>query len=150
MNKKETKLIFTKSAIAKSAKYIDDIIVKADIKDGDKVAIAFWVSPIVYYRIKKKYPNCDVYYIDTINLSREADSSHVIILGANESWGDMKFDRIIMNPPYDGNLHLKFLKEALNHLTEDGKVVNISPVRWLQDPSSRLRKSQIMRCLKTQ
>lgn len=40
------------------------------------------------------------------------------------------FDHIIMNPPYNGNLHLKILNEAINHSNE---VVNLSPVRWLQD-----------------
>src|SRR5574344_1788418 len=41
-----------------------------------------------------------------------------------------KFDVAIMNPPYDKNLHLKIL-EAVIPVAE--KVVNISPVRWLQD-----------------
>lgn len=43
----------------------------------------------------------------------------------------MKFDVCIQNPPYDRNLHLKILEAVIPH-TE--KVVNISPVRWLQDP----------------
>lgn len=48
---------------------------------------------------------------------------------------DMKFDCIIMNPPYQKNLHLKVLAEAIKHLKDDNSVcVNLSPVRWLQDP----------------
>ena len=43
----------------------------------------------------------------------------------------MKFDVAIMNPPYDRNLHLKILEAVIPHAE---KVVNISPVRWLQDP----------------
>ena len=43
----------------------------------------------------------------------------------------MKFDVAIMNPPYDRNLHLKILEKVIP-VAE--KVVNISPVRWLQDP----------------
>ena len=43
----------------------------------------------------------------------------------------MKFDVAIMNPPYDRNLHLKILETVIPHAE---KVVNISPVRWLQDP----------------
>lgn len=43
----------------------------------------------------------------------------------------MKFDVCIQNPPYDRNLHLKILEAVIPH-TE--KVINISPVRWLQDP----------------
>ena len=42
-----------------------------------------------------------------------------------------KFDVAIMNPPYDRNLHLKILEAVIPH-TE--KTINISPVRWLQDP----------------
>ena len=43
----------------------------------------------------------------------------------------MKFDNIIMNPPYCRNLHLKILNEAINHSDD---IVNLSPIRWLQDP----------------
>ncbi|MDT3368522.1 MAG: hypothetical protein LIR40_07755 [Bacteroidota bacterium] len=45
--------------------------------------------------------------------------------------GKKKFDAVIMNPPYDRNLHLKILETVIPHAE---KVVNISPVRWLQDP----------------
>lgn len=53
----------------------------------------------------------------------------------------MKFDKIIMNPPYGKNLHLKILEEALKHLSQDGHCVNLSPVRWLQDPLAKYKKS---------
>ena len=36
----------------------------------------------------------------------------------------MPFDKIIMNPPYDKNLHLKILREAMKHSDE---IVNLSP-----------------------
>ena len=40
----------------------------------------------------------------------------------------MKFDCIIMNPPYQKNLHLKILAEAIKHLKDDDSVcVNLSP-----------------------
>ena len=42
-----------------------------------------------------------------------------------------KFDVAIMNPPYDRNLHLKILEAVIPHAE---KVINISPIRWLQDP----------------
>lgn len=54
---------------------------------------------------------------------------------------DMKFDKIIMNPPYSKNLHLKILAEAIKHLNEDGTCVNLSPLRWLQDPLAKYKKS---------
>ena len=54
----------------------------------------------------------------------------------------MKFDCIIMNPPYKRNLHLKILAEAITHLKDEtSKCVNLSPVRWLQDPLAKYKKN---------
>ena len=53
----------------------------------------------------------------------------------------MKFDCIIMNPPYVRNLHLMILAEAIKHLKDEKSVcVNFSPVRWLQDPLAKYKK----------
>jgi hypothetical protein len=49
-----------------------------------------------------------------------------------------KFDYIIMNPPYSRNLHLKILNNALDYSDD---IVNLSPVRWLQDPLAELKKN---------
>lgn len=40
-----------------------------------------------------------------------------------------------MNPPYDGSLHLKCLKQALNFKKEGGILINLSPCGWLEDLS---------------
>lgn len=59
---------------------------------------------------------------------------------------DMKFDCVIMNPPYEKNLHLKILAEAIKHLKDDNsRVVNLSPIRWLQDPLAQYKKSNYKR-----
>ena len=43
-----------------------------------------------------------------------------------------KFDCIIMNPPYERNLHLKIVTEAITHLKDNNsKCVNLSPVSQL-------------------
>ena len=42
----------------------------------------------------------------------------------------MKFDHIIMNPPFCRNLHLKVLSESVKHSDD---VICIHPVRWLED-----------------
>jgi hypothetical protein len=47
---------------------------------------------------------------------------------------DMKFDKIIMNPPYSRDLHLKVLAKTLKHLCEDGECVNLSPCEWMARP----------------
>ena len=52
------------------------------------------------------------------------------IINNLEVWmKDMKFDAVIMNPPWD--IHLKIIKTALTYVDY---VVDISPIRWLQDP----------------
>ena len=50
----------------------------------------------------------------------------------------MKFDHIIMNPPYCKNLHLKILNEAICYSDD---IVNLSPIRWLQDPLAEIKRS---------
>ena len=52
--------------------------------------------------------------------------------------GMTKFDCCIMNPPYNGNLHLQILEKVIPMADE---VVNISPVRWLQDPLAKYKKN---------
>ena len=44
----------------------------------------------------------------------------------------MKNLNIIMNPPYDGSLHLKILNSVTKTFPE-AKIVNLSPVDWLQN-----------------
>ena len=39
--------------------------------------------------------------------------------------------KMICNLPYNGNLHLKILQEVVKYGDE---IVNLSPIRWLQDP----------------
>ena len=53
----------------------------------------------------------------------------------------MQFDKIIMNPPYDGNLHLKILEQAISLLKDDGNCINLSPIRWLQDPLAKYKNN---------
>lgn len=43
-----------------------------------------------------------------------------------------------MNPPYNGNLHLKILEHAIPFAD---KTINISPVRWLQDPLAKYKRN---------
>lgn len=45
-----------------------------------------------------------------------------------------------MNPPYDKNLHLKIVEQSINLLTDDGILVNLSPIRWLQDPLAQYKE----------
>ena len=59
-----------------------------------------------------------------------------------ENWlkmNDMNmFDLIVMNPPYDGTLHLKILETVVPFAK---KTVNVSPARWLTDPLSKYKSN---------
>ena len=80
----------------------------------------------------------DVIFINTI-INKNGN-----IVTDNKAWLnqikgiDMKFDVAIMNPPYDGNLHLKILEQIIS---VSNIVVNISPIRWLQDPLVNYKKN---------
>ena len=52
----------------------------------------------------------------------------------------MKIDNIIMNAPYNRNLHLKILSHLIS-LYPDAEIVNLSPIRWLQDPLAEYKKN---------
>ena len=70
--------------------------------------------------------------MDNIDISKTVDVYDI----------DMKFDCIVMNPPYQQNLHLKILAEAINHLKDEKSVcVNLSPIGWLTDPVAKLKKN---------
>ena len=51
----------------------------------------------------------------------------------------MKLDKIIMNPPYNRSLHLKILSHLISEYPE-AEVVNLSPIRWLQDPLAEYKR----------
>ena len=43
----------------------------------------------------------------------------------------VKFDYIIENPPYNGNIHLNFFELGLNCLNKNGKLFIVEPAMWL-------------------
>ena len=53
---------------------------------------------------------------------------------------EKKFDIILSNPPYNRNLHLKFLEK---YIQLADKVISIQPVRWLQDPFAMDKRSTL-------
>lgn len=72
--------------------------------------------------------------IDSINIEK-IDKNKLI---------DMpKFDYIIQNPPYSGDLHLDFLKMGLNMLNEKGQMIIIEPATFLISPHNVKRYNEI-------
>lgn len=53
----------------------------------------------------------------------------------------MKFNMIIINPPYEKNLHLKIVEQSINLLADSGILIGLSPIRWLQDPLAKYKKT---------
>ena len=56
----------------------------------------------------------------------------------------MKFDKVIMNPPYDGNLHLKILEQVLQSCP-DAEVVCIHPAPLFNDPRLAFMDTQTLK-----
>ena len=80
--------------------------------------------------MEKLRPNCHVIYSNDILQTFEQQKENI-----------MKFKAFIMNPPY-GNLHLPILKEMIEMVVENGgHGVSLQPVRWLQDPLVKYKKS---------
>ena len=50
---------------------------------------------------------------------------------------EMKFDAVVMNPPFCSGLHLKILKGVIPHVdfNNDGEVLCIHPAAWMQFPT---------------
>ena len=47
---------------------------------------------------------------------------------------------VIQNPPYNRSLHLKILNNVIKTFPE-AKVVNLSPIRWIEDPLAEYKKN---------
>ena len=56
---------------------------------------------------------------------------------------NMKINKVLMNPPYDGSLHLKVLENVLTNilsLNSAAEVVSVQPARWLEDPLAEYKQ----------
>ena len=111
-------------------------------EDGERILFIHIGNFDVLDRFIQSNPNCSYFIIDQhLNGPWFKMSWDCKFIGTNEDDSiikaldtlNMKFDKIIMNPPFGKLLHLQILKEALKYLNENGTCINLSPVRWLQD-----------------
>lgn len=119
-----------------------------DLKPGSDICMYDISNENCIWHIIDRYPNCNYYISDMpqfIAVLKNARPELKLnsVEDKNKRFDiTMKFDCIIMNPPYQKNLHLKILAEAIKHLKDDDSLcVNLSPVRWLQDPLAKFKKS---------
>ena len=104
------------------------------------------------YGFKKEYCYGIDIDEDNVKICKKLGFVNIIQGDAQDpkTWGklNMNFDHIIMNPPYNGSLHLKILKEAIKHSKE---VVNLSPanqmfsgVRLIKDHSEIKKNPELV------
>lgn len=134
----DQKLLEQKLSIVNNKDFVLNLIAKLNINDNDKtIGVAYWNSPVVYYAIKKLYPDKKVYYIEDNEIAGMygIPAEYSIYLNVEkEYFPNMNFDKIIMNPPFKKDLHLKVLNEAIKHKNDNGMLVSIQPARWIEDP----------------
>ena len=88
-----------------------------------------------------KYINDIILSIEDIDGNSKYDIKDFLSMSNSDIMkknGGKKFDVVLMNPPYDKNLHLKFLEKTIE-IAED--VISVQPVRWLQDPVAIHKKN---------
>ena len=120
---------------------IEGNVLLVSIGNPDCISYIINLNPnAIYYVYDSVYVNNILSYNNAFNITfNNLDNDNLEQLIDSI---DMKFDCIIMNPPYQKNLHLKILAEAIKHLKDDNSVcVNLSPVRWLQDPLAKYKKA---------
>ena len=65
---------------------------------------------------------------------------------------NMIINKVLMNPPYDGSLHLKVLDTVLTNvrgLNPEAELVTIQPARWLEDPLAEYKQNSDYKKYKT-
>ena len=128
-----------------------DLVFKdLEFKDGESALLAFWGNYYFVNKLREKFPKVNFYQMEESLLDADYITGKLVgsfLDGFINIKRSMKFDKIIMNPPYNGNLHLKTLDATIKENTE-AEIVNLSSIRWLQDPLAE-RKTQLKNNKKT-
>lgn len=140
----------TSTLISKLCGNYESLLNKFLSKTGDlnnkSVCLACFNSPYFLHEIIQRYPNvnitvledkkckilykdynseniCKIFYDNNKRIS-DKNGKTKIVSEIPEKFKDMnkKFDLIIMNPPYDRDLHLKIVAEAIKKLKDDDSV----------------------------
>lgn len=93
--------------------------------------------------LRKNYLNNIILNIDDVDGNGYYDVKDFLNMKNEEILKEnngKKFDIVLMNPPYSGTTHLKFIRKCMNI---SNKTINISPIRWLQDPFAGDKRSTL-------
>lgn len=128
---------------------------KSEIKYNDDLFLLGLGNPY-FYNLYCKYVNPELIYIIEDKGSQflyegrnDIIKDHIKFINLNnlnnfknEIFWPMKFSKIIANPPYSYNLHLQIIEKVIkDNLKDDGEFINLSPLRWLQDPLAKDKKN---------
>lgn len=128
--------IFIKKLCANHDYLIEKFLEKTGNLNGKDVLLLSLNSPFYTKELLERYPNVNSISLIEYDKLRNLFKFNYKIMKFYKNEKDilenlkgmnMKFDCIIMNPPYDGDLHVKILKEAREHLNDNGICVNLSP-----------------------
>ena len=119
LNEKE--LFDTKISIINNKSFRDSFIASqvSDINEWDAGLVALWNTPVLYYELKKAYPNKKFYYVETEVLKDVygVDLEDAIYIKEEEELAEImkqfKNPKLIINPPYSiGGKVIAKCKEA--------------------------------------
>ena len=112
------------------------LVSKADVKNDHKVLEPSAGQGAIVNAINRLYPNKPVFCYEAmptnqtiLNKIETVDFIGEDFLNPNGS-GDLKFDRIIANPPFSKNQDIDHVKEMYSRLTTCGKLVSIMSSHW--------------------
>ena len=108
LNLREKELFDTKISIINNKSFRDSFIASqvSDIDEWDVGLVALWNTPVLYYELKKAYPNKKFYYVETEALKGVygVDLEDAIYIKEEEELADImkqfKNPKLIINPPY--------------------------------------------------
>ena len=132
----------------KQGEFLNGLIRKfgKDIAKKCKIVASSEMTKEIIFKVLKEqglndYINKVLLDIDDINgdgkynVNDFLDMSNEDILKQNNG---KKFDIVLMNPPYDRSMHLKFLEKTIQVADN---VISIQPTRWLEESVNKDKKS---------
>ena len=109
---------------------VDRVLELADIQDTDYVLEPSSGTLSLLKGLDKKHITCIELSKFLANFSKNKGYK-TFNMGFEDFTNEEKYDKIIMNPPYNNNMHFRHVIKAFTLLREGGRLVAVLPVGWL-------------------